>query len=350
MEFASRGDVPAVHAAGYVKASAADVLQNLLDARTHTRFFALMDSTRLHHDAGSMAAYQWQWRQGELKAKGETVLTRFVDPTRVASHGGMIELKHTQGDIGKGRVRVRVLPAGAKDSLIVVSNRVDLREGSYIGRSLTDTSPSLNRSLNISLALATISRLQKAFGMSQFTNSSQTAPLSLLPSLGPLLRRGDLLWTQTNTLHNSKVFMLGRTRTTQEKLLDLMEHPESFAQVLMDSHQTKITHQADHTTTLHWQVDGPLFGTEGVMRLTRMPTGVSIEATHGSMKGGHWRFESLNLPWGEAALWGEARFDPSQTSWFISEITQRDPSLLPGIRASSQILALRAIRSYTRSH
>src|SRR6185436_8729851 len=103
------------------------------------------------------------------------------------------------GDFGTGRISIRVLPRGERESTLVVCMRLDLRAANYVARQLAKAARSINRSANMSLAYTLLLSLRREAETRAGYKPPANAKVALhkpvldMGPLFPLLLRGDLV-------------------------------------------------------------------------------------------------------------------------------------------------------------
>jgi hypothetical protein len=244
----------------------------------------------------------------------------------------------------------RVHPRG-KDSLLVVSLRMDLREANYVARQITKAARSVNRSANIALAFSMAlhtqleSERREPRTREPLPTSALRKPDVDLPRLSTLLNRGDLLLFTTNGKTLEQVSVLGVVAQNEAKVQTVMGDAKGFGNSLVPGSKAEVVAQKDALTTFDWTIDLPLVGVSGQMQLLHEGKKMSIEATQGALQGGRWWFELTPVAPEATLVTGWARFDLDNTTWLLEKLVSADAYLGHGMIGASELMLMRAVRS-----
>lgn len=358
VEFAdTKGDeLPGVHLATLVRAPASALAGLVADPTRYPRFVRTLDEVERVHQRGAAQVYDWAWKIGLFRLSGRNAMTAFPPPANRPDAGWRYQIDSQGGDFGAGRIVIRVLPRGADASLLLVSLRLDLRESNYIARQLARAARSINRSANMSLAYAMALSFRR-----EAERRAGHAPVSRPPSalrrpdldprkLARLLSRGDLVTMNLagDTLEQIAVFgLIHRDRATvREVMLDA----NAFGSALVPGSAAQVIARAGPITTFDWQIDLPLVGASGRMRMRDADPVVTIEAIEGALNGGEWRFEAHALSKHATMVSGWASFDLTRSTWLLEALANADPYLGHGMSAASEVMLVRALRSRSDKH
>jgi hypothetical protein len=269
--------------------------------------------------------------------------------------------------MGKGRTSIRVLPrniparpgrAAVKRSLVVLSTRVDLREANYVARRLSRAARSINRSANISLAYSMLlgyrAEAQRVAGSSTPPRPIRefSRPVLNTRALWPLLRRGDLLLLDMDDSGLRQVTVVGGIGKPPQVVREVLLDADGFGRSLLPGSKATVVSQSQGTTVFDWDIDLPLIGISGRMRMDERPDVIAVHATEGALTGGRWSFaiDPVGKRKRASIVTSWARFDLRRTSWWLKRLVASDPVLSHGISAASEVMLIRALRSRSRKH
>ena len=356
VEFSDDNGLPAVIMATRVHAPASLVARVIADPRAYPRFMPALDEVEVQSRRGTLLAYRWTWRTALFTLTGNNVMTTYPAPTGRADRPHRIAVESTGGDLGEGRLVWRVYPETGNRSLLVLSSRLDLRDANYVARELQRAGRSVNRTINISLSMIMLLGTKRE--TERVAGAGVEEPQHDLPALrradldvtrlAPMLARGDLLLLDMDGPRLNQAAIIGRMGRGRAQVREVMTNPRDFGSALVPGSYARVVAEEDNTVTFDWGIDLPLIGTSGRMRLTDSGSSVAIDAIGGALNGGEWRFETVDLPWGEATVIGLSRFDPTDASWLIRLLVQGNRDFGYGITAGTQVMVMRALR--TRVH
>jgi hypothetical protein len=103
--------------------------------------------------------------------------------------------------------------------------------------------------------------------------------------------------------------------------------------------------QGDGITQFDWNINLPLVGVGGRMRMHDQQSRLAIDATQGALRGGRWLFELTALGPKVTLVTGWARFDFSNSTWLLEKILSADPYFGVGMTGASEVMLVRALRS-----
>lgn len=356
VEFANTkaDELPGVNVAIEVHAAAAEIASILKRPEHYPRFMRTLDAVELVARHGEAVVYDWSWKMALFELSGRNAMHFYDPPKGHERRGYRITVDSQHGDLGQGRMLIRIRPRSAQRSVVVLSMRLDLRRANYIARQLARASRSVNRSANMSLLFA--------MGLSLKREAERVAKRSVpklpprpfgLPEVDmraviPLLTRGDLVMLDVDGEHLQQLAIFGIITRKHPLVREVMLDADSFGSALMPGSQARVISREGDATTFEWDLDLPLVGLEGTMRLEDHAPRVTIEATEGAMKGGRWHFETKALGKRATLIKGWAQFDLGRTNWLLQKLVGADPNLGIGMSAASEVMLVRALRSRTR--
>jgi hypothetical protein len=113
----------------------------------------------------------------------------------------------------------------------------------------------------------------------------------------------------------------------------------------MPGSAAKIVSQKAGVTTFDWNIDVPLVGVSGRMRMNDESPRVAIDAVSGALSGGRWLFELAPVGDKATLVTGWARFDFSNSTWLLEKLLASDPYFGIGMTGASEVMLVRALRS-----
>jgi hypothetical protein len=170
-------------------------------------------------------------------------------------------------------------------------------------------------------------------------------PAVELQRLGPLLNRGDLLLFEAHGPTLDQISVLGMVAQSEAKVQNVMHDAKAFGSSLVPGSKAEIVAHKDATTTFDWEINLPLLGVSGQMRMLDQGRSMSIEATQGALQGGRWWFELTPVAPEATLVTGWAHFDFDNSSWLLEKLVSADAYLGHGMIGASQLMLLRAVRS-----
>jgi hypothetical protein len=353
VEFADKKDdkLPGINLATIVNAPAATVAALLGDPRGYPRFMRTLDEVEVIQRAGQSVVYDWRWQLGLFSLGGRNSMSALPPPPDRPSAGYRFTVDSQSGDFGKGRMSLRVLPRGDASCLLSLSMRLDLREANYVTRELAKAARSINRSANMALAYTLVlSARQEAERKAGRARSAGTATALYKPTLDlrtalPLLARGDLVFMDMNGDKLEQLAIFGLVHEPTAIVREVMLDADAFGAALLPGSAAEVVAKQGDSTTFDWEIDLPLVGVSGRMKMRDQTPVVAVEAVDGALRGGHWLFETTQLGKQATLIASWARFDIRSTSWFVRNLADADPFLGHGMSAASQIMLVRALRS-----
>lgn len=353
IEFADKetDELPAINLASIVHAPARDIAALLRNPRGYPKFMRTLDEVEVISNDAHGLVYDWRWQVSLFSLQGRNALTVLDPPPNRPNAGYRIAIDSQSGDFGAGRITLRVLPRGAKESLLIVSMRLDLRAANYVARKLATAARSINRSANMSLAYTLLLSTRRAAetragykpqGVPQpELHKPQLAPEALLP----LLTRGDLVLLDMTGDRLDQLALFGVIRHPSSLVRDVMLDADGFGAALLPGSSAEVVSRKGPTTTFDWDIDLPLIGVSGRMQMRDANPVVAVDAIDGALTGGRWNFESTPLGKEASMIASWASFDLRTASWFMRSLADADPFLGHGMSAASQLMLVRAIRS-----
>ena len=327
-----------------------DVVRDVIAApEDYPGFMPALDTIHVEERQGLQTAYRWRWQVSVFELEGRNSMT--VYPGN-ATRGHRIDVRSLGGDMGAGRMRWRVRPDGAGGSLVVLASRVDMRDANYLAEQLASGGTSVQRSITLSLAtvmaLGTQREAERRVGFTR--PEPELEPLArpdLDPlALAPLLARGDLIFLELAGDAVARVAFVGRSAAAEADVRAVMNDPEEFGRTLVHGSTAEVLERAeDGSMRFSWGIPIPLVGLAGEMRLHPSAAGEThVEGVAGALRSGHFHFDTVAFPWGEAAIVGWARFDIRETSRLVRRIVDADRDFAKGLSAATQVMVVRSMR------
>jgi hypothetical protein len=353
IEFADKetDELPAVNLATVVHAPARDLAALLRNPRAYPKFMRTLDEVDVVSDDAHGLVYDWRWQVALFTLQGRNAMTVFEPPKTRPDAGYRIIIDSQSGDFGAGRITLRVLPRGDRESLLIVAMRLDLRAANYVARQLARAARSINRSANMSLAYTLLlSARREAETRAKYKPADTPAPALHKPALAtsaivPLLMRGDLVLLDMRGDHLDQLAMFGLIHEPSSLVRDVMLDADGFGASLLPGSSAEVVSRKGATTTFDWDIDLPLVGVSGRMQMRDADPVVAVEAIDGALRGGRWNFETTPLTQDATMISGWASFDVRTASWFMRSLADADPYLGHGMSAASQVMLMRALRS-----
>jgi hypothetical protein len=282
--------------------------------------------------------------------QGRNVMTVYKTTPGQPDAASRVTIDSEQGDLGKGRFLFRIHTRG-KESLLVLSMRLDLREANYVARQVAKAARSINRSANVALAFSLALHVRREAERMAHYQRPATAPHGLRkPSidvvrLAPLLNRGDLLLFDMPSDALEQITVAGVIARSQPDVQNIMRDASAFGSALLPGSKAEVVSQEPGATTFDWMIALPLVGVSGRMRLAEQANLLTVDATAGALQGGRWLFELTPVSAEGTLVTGWARFDFHNSTWLLEKLLSADPYLGHGITGAAEIMLMRAVRS-----
>lgn len=340
-------EMPAIIIAARVHASADQVAEVLSRPEGYPAFMPALDHIRVETRQGTQVAYHWQWNLSLFTLTGRNVMTVFPGNER---RGHRINVRSTGGDMGLGRMRWRVVPEGPNQSMLILSQRVDMGDANYVSEQLSSGGTGVQRSINIILGtVMVLGTKEKAEQVAGYEAPARDAgelarPALDLEALAPLVGMSDMVFLETSGREMSRISVLGRAGTNRERLRSVMVDPEAFGRTLIDGSRAEVEERREDGIVFRWGIPLPLVGVEGRMLLRPSDGEIAVRGLSGSLRSGQWHFDTPALPWGEASALGWARFDPRETSGLVRSIIGSDHHFAHGLAMATQVMVMRSLR------
>lgn len=328
-----------------------DVVRDVIAApEDYPGFMPALDSIALEERQGMQTAYRWRWQVSVFELEGRNSMTVYPGD---AARGHRIDVRSLGGDMGAGRMRWRVRPDGEGRSLVVLASRIDMRDANYLAEQLASGGTSVQRSITLSLATVMALGTQREAERRAGFERPVPAELDALArpdldplALAPVLARGDLVFLELAGDAVARVAFVGRSAATEEDVRAVMNDPEEFGRTLVHGSTAEVLdRREDGSMRFSWGIPIPLVGLSGQMRLHPSPaTEVHVEGVAGALRSGHFHFDTVAFPWGEAAIVGWARFDIRETSRLVRRIVDADRDFAKGLSAATQVMVIRSMR------
>jgi carbon monoxide dehydrogenase subunit G len=352
VEFAdmSADQLPAINTALRVAVAPEQLTKLILDPANYAHFMPMVDSVKVLARNGDAIVYEWKFDLAVLQLRGRNTMTVFRAP-KGREAATRITIDSDEGDMGRGRFVFRVYPDGARNSLLVVAMRLDLREANYVARQMTKAARSINRSANLAITMSMALHMRRE---AERRAGHKPAPVALRGldkpvydwrALAPMLQRGDLLFFDMSGEQLNQVSVVGAIDQSLEKVQATMRDADAFGSSLVPGSAAKVVSQADGVTTFDWNIDLPLVGVSGRMRMHDRPPVVAIDAESGALQGGRWLFDLQALGPKVTLVTGWARFDFSNSTWLLEKMLDADRFFGVGMTGASEVMLVRALRS-----
>jgi hypothetical protein len=346
-------ELPAINVAAIVHAPARELFALVEKPEAYPHFMHTLDEVDIVRRDPLTVVYDWRWRMSVLSLEGRNAMTLFAPAKDHPETGYRATIDSQSGDLGTGRISIRVLPRGERESLLCVSLRVDLRTANYIARKLATAARSINRSANMSLTYAMLlSFRHEAERRAGHQPNPRQAPALYEPTLDiatamPLLARGDLVLLDMSGDHLNQVTVFGVIHYTRELVRQVMLDADAFGAALLPGSDAKVIARQGPLTTFDWNINLPLIGASGRMRVKDADPWIAVDAVTGALEGGRWNFETRALNNQLTLLASWASFDVRNSTWLVRALADADPYLGHGISAASEIMLERALRTET---
>ena len=143
-------ELPAVTLMARIHAPAALVAEVVSHPENYGAFMPALDEVEVRTRQGLQVAYSWHWTVAIFTLRGDNVMTVYPGhPTR----GHLIEVTSTNGDLGVGRFLFRIYPETPDSCVLVFATRIDMRDANYLSQQMASGGNSVNRTINIALAM-----------------------------------------------------------------------------------------------------------------------------------------------------------------------------------------------------
>jgi hypothetical protein len=342
--------LPGIHIAAHVNAPASKVLEVVRNPEAYPRFLPTLDEVNTIGKSDKSVVYDWRWEMAVLTLEGRNTMSIYEPSKSRMSDGYRVTIDSTHGDLGAGRILLRILPTGDKTSTLVVSMRIDLRQANYVARQLAAAARSVNRSANIALTCSMLlgfrAEAERRAGVAPRKPELHglVAPEIDAQPLVPLLMRGDLVLLDLSATALERVAVLGVVYQPEKLVREVMVDAKSFGAALMPGSSAEVVAKDGNTTTFDWAIDLPLVGISGQMQMHEAEV-VEIEATRGALDGGRWLFATREVARGTTLVTAWARFDLADSAWLVRRLAEADPNLGHGLTVASEVMLVRALRS-----
>lgn len=355
VEFADsdRDKLPAINLALRVHAPAEALLELVTHPEGYPRFMRTLDSVTLVSRGHDAVVYDWSWQLSLFRLAGRNVMRVYAPPGAVTERGYRITIDNDSGDLGTGRFLLRILPRGPNASLLLLSTRIDLRDSNYLARKVAQAARSVNRTANVALAFAMGLGFQERAEKVAGYRAPPELPLPQAPLLGeraalPLVARGDLVLMDFHGPALRQMWIYGFVPQPEAAVRHAMQDAQGFGSAVIPGSKATVIEQTDDAVVFDWNIDLPLVGLGGRMRMERSDPEILVTATGGALEGGRWRFRSIPLGRGATLVSGWAKFDLYNTNFLLEQIVRSDTHLAQGLTAASEVMLLRALRSRAR--
>lgn len=355
IEFADseRDELPAVNVLTRVKAPPALLLQLVRDPQRYPEYMRTLSEVEVVSRRRDSVVYDWAWNISLFRLRGRNVMRVYEPANEAEQRGTRITIDSQQGDLGKGRMSLRILPYAEQESLLLISMRLDLRTANYIARKAAQAARSVNRSANMALAYT----MALSFAKEAQRNSGQPTPIVSgdlrKPAVDeggiyPLLERGDLVLMRLQGERLIQCSAFGRIDFPRSLVRRVMLDADGFGSALLPGSKAEVVKQQGDLTIFDWNIAIPLLGVSGQMAMRAEEPTVTVEATSGALSGGLWKFEAKAVQPQRTLLATWAAFDVRKTNMLVRAMANADPFLGHGLSAASELMLVRALRTKTR--
>jgi hypothetical protein len=346
-------ELPGIHVATLVHAPAAAVMDVVSKPEGYARFMRTLDEIEVVERKSTHVVYDWRWQMALLTLEGRNAMTVYAPTPDRQDAGYRATIDCQSGDFGTGRISIRVFPRAPNESLLVISMRLDLRSANYVARQLARAARSINRSANMSLTYAMLlSFRHEAERRAGFRGAPRKASVFQKPALDPktvlpLLMRGDLVMLDMSGDQLNQLAVFGLIHRKRSLVREVMLDANQFGSSLLPGSGATVVSREGPVTTFDWDIDLPLIGVSGRMKLRDTDPIVAVDAIAGALEGGRWHFEVRELDKNATMISGWSSFDVKNSTWFVRKLADADPYLGHGMSAASQVMLVRALRSRT---
>lgn len=354
IEFADtdRDALPGVHLATRVHASAARVLEVVRKPEGYPRFLPTLDEVEVIGSAPKSVVYDWRWGMAVLELAGRNTMTVYEPSAARASDGYRVTIDSHGGDLGAGRIAIKIVPSAPDACTVLISMRMDLREANYVARQLAAAARSVNRSANIALSYAMLLGFKQEAERRAGYVAPERLPRGLVApeldaaAIHPLLQRGDVVLLDLAGGWLERVAVIGLVYHPSSLVRETMLDAKSFGASLLPGASARVIGRERDTTTFAWAIDLPLVGVGGRMQMQeRSPSEIAIRATEGALSGGQWYFATRDAGHHTTLVTAWARFDLSDSAWLVRQLASIDKNLGHGLNVASEVMLMRALRS-----
>lgn len=342
--------LPAINVATRVRVSADVLTRVITDPARYPRFMPTVDSVEVLSKSDGAIVYDWSFDLAVLQMRGRNTMTVFRAPNQ-RDAPTRITIDSQDGDMGKGRFSLRIIPEGPASSLLVVSMRLDLRQANFVARQMAQAARSVNRSANLTLTMSMVLHIRREAERAAGQKAAPAAPSTLdkpqfeLRALVSMLERGDLLFFDMAGDKLNQISVVGAIDQPLARVSEAIRDANSFGSALVPGSAAKVVSQKAGVTTFDWNIDLPLVGVSGRMRMSDQSPRVAIDALSGALSGGRWLFELAPVGDKATLVTGWARFDFSNSTWLLEKLLDADPFFGVGMTGASEVMLVRALRS-----
>ena len=345
-------DLPAVIYAAQVRAPAKTVAAVIGKPHEYPGFMRALTSVNVKTTNDSMMAFDWTWGVSLFSMTGHNVMTTYPGND---DRGYRFDIRTIGGDLGVGRVMWRIYPDGPKQSVVVFSSRLDMRDANYITRQLASEGNAVNRTINVAVAMVTLlevkAEAEKRSGTyvnGRFAARPLSRPYVDMNALRGILARGDLVFMDIDGDTMQKVTVVGRAGASVARVRRVMLDPEEFGQSLLHGTCAEVVERSDRGVRFQWEIPIPLIHVGGEMILRPSSTVIAVDGLSGTLSRGQWRFDTHRYRGGEAGVVAWATFDPADSPKLIRKLIAGNTYFSHGFVAATQLAVMRSLR--TRVH
>lgn len=352
VEFAdnSRNELPAINLATYVDAPADRIVDLISHPNDYPKFMKTIDTVKMVGKQGATLIYDWSWKLSLFRLRGRNAMTVYRPPVGREKKGYRVTIDSNNGDLGQGRVLMRIVPVAKTRSLLAISARLDMRKANYVVREMAVASNSINRSANILISCSTLFSLQReverrvGYTSNKANHHEFAKPRLALDKLKPLLARGDLLLFDMQGSRLNQITVIGRISVGKVTVEDMMRNVRAFGTALVPGSFVEVVSYQQGRADFDWGIDLPLVDVKGRMHLRQEGDVIAIDATSGALSGGRWRFEAIPLSKQSSIVVGWTSFGMENSTWLLEYLISVDPNLGHGLSAAADIMLMRSLR------
>jgi hypothetical protein len=345
-------DLPAVIYAARIHAPAETVAAVVGRPADYPSFMRALTSVEIQAVDGAMVAFDWTWGVTLFSMTSRNVMTIYPGD---AERGYRFDVRTIGGDLGIGRVMWRIYPESPGESLVVFSSRLDMRDANYLTRQLASEGSSVNRTINVSVAMVTLLEVkaeaeQRAgtYVNSKFRLKPLRRPQVDMEALHQLLGRGDLVFMDLDGETMQSVAVVGRSGASVARVRRVMLDPEEFGKSLLHGSCAEVIERTEQGVRFEWEIPIPLLHVGGEMMLRPSPTVIEVDGISGTLSKGRWRFDTHRYRGGEAGVIAWATFDPADSPKLIRKLIAGNRYFSHGFVAATQLAVMRSLRTRVR--
>ncbi len=330
------------------------VLAVARDVASYPTILPAIDQVTIDSATDQAVSYEWTWQAAVFSFRGRASTSIMADGD---GHAGFrVVFESSEGDLGRARRVLRGTPStgeGGPSCLLVLASHHDFRDANYLARESSASAPTMSRSLNLILSIATLARVR---GESERRAGVPRAhverllgdprSLSVDPAgLTALLGRGEVFVVETSDGSDlGAIVGLAHLVFPEDRVRGAFLDPPRFTVGLLSGARITELGREEHLARYRWDVDLALIGSSGELAIhDANEHEVELMATSGAMCGGRLLVTTAADDGGTFATLA-ARIDPSDGVPIVQAIESTDPAFRPGLVASGLLMAFRGLR------